>query len=138
MRFHEIMSLLSHEERHYPFRQRESTKAAKLQSVSRAKCVHDIRHVGVDHRAVLLTQHNAYISSHSFSGIASTLYRRPSSIYAMTTAVSDPLAGPSALRDIIRPQFHQNNFIEESFIKNELGVKLDKGQYWCAYISLKD
>lgn len=46
----------------------------------------------------------------------------------MTTTIADPLAGPSALRDIIRPQFHQNNFIEENYIKNELGIKLDKGQ----------
>lgn len=31
------------------------------------------------------------------------------------------------LKDIISPQFHQNNFAEESFVKNELGLKLDKG-----------
>ena len=43
----------------------------------------------------------------------------------MTT--SNPLAGPSALKDIIRPQFHQNNFLEEAYIKNDLGIKLDKG-----------
>ena len=40
---------------------------------------------------------------------------------------SNPLAGPSPLRDIVRPQFHQNNFAQELFIKNELGLKLDKG-----------
>lgn len=45
----------------------------------------------------------------------------------MTTIANNPLAGPSALRDIIRPQFHQNNFAEESYIKSELGIKLDKG-----------
>ena len=44
-------------------------------------------------------------------------------------AVNNPLAGPSALRDIIRPQFHQNNFAEEVYIKNELNIKLDKGMY---------
>ncbi|KAJ3490578.1 hypothetical protein NLI96_g1357 [Meripilus lineatus] len=50
------------------------------------------------------------------------------------------LAGPSALRDIIRPQFHQNNFEEEKFVKHELGVKLDRGMtllpaynYDCSY-----
>jgi cleavage and polyadenylation specificity factor subunit 4 len=43
----------------------------------------------------------------------------------MSTA--DPLVGPSPLRDIINPQFHQNNFPEENFIKSELGIKLDKG-----------
>jgi hypothetical protein len=41
--------------------------------------------------------------------------------------MANPLTGPSALRDIIHPQFHQNNFPEEVFIKNELGIKLDKG-----------
>jgi cleavage and polyadenylation specificity factor subunit 4 len=43
----------------------------------------------------------------------------------------NPLTGPSPLRDIVRPQFHQNNFSQELFIKNELGVKLDKGMYYC-------
>lgn len=43
------------------------------------------------------------------------------------TTIANPLAGPSALRDIIRPQFHQNNFTEESYIKSDLGIKLDKG-----------
>ncbi len=43
----------------------------------------------------------------------------------MTTA--NPLAGPSALRDVIHPQFHQNNFPAEVHIKVDLGVKLDKG-----------
>lgn len=42
-------------------------------------------------------------------------------------AMANPLAGPSVLRDIINPQFHQNNFPEELFIKQELGIKLDKG-----------
>lgn len=39
----------------------------------------------------------------------------------------NPLVGPSALRDLINPQFHQNNFPEELYIKNELGIRLDKG-----------
>jgi hypothetical protein len=42
-------------------------------------------------------------------------------------AIANPLAGPSALRDVINPQFHQNNFPAEAHIKNELGLKLDKG-----------
>lgn len=41
---------------------------------------------------------------------------------------SNPLAGPSALRDVINPQFHQNNFPAETHIKTELGLKLDKGE----------
>ena len=41
--------------------------------------------------------------------------------------MANVLTGPSTLRDIICPQFHQNNFLEENFIKNELGIKLDKG-----------
>lgn len=42
--------------------------------------------------------------------------------------MSGPLAGPSTLRDIVHPQFHQNNFPEELFIKTDLGLKLDKGR----------
>lgn len=41
--------------------------------------------------------------------------------------MTNPLVGPSALRDLINPQFHQNNFPEEVYIKNELGIRLDKG-----------
>jgi cleavage and polyadenylation specificity factor subunit 4 len=41
--------------------------------------------------------------------------------------MTNPLVGPSALRDLIHPQFHQNNFPEEVYIKNELGIRLDKG-----------
>lgn len=41
--------------------------------------------------------------------------------------MQDPLAGPSSLRDIVRPQFHQVNLTAESFVKDKLGVKLDKG-----------
>jgi cleavage and polyadenylation specificity factor subunit 4 len=37
------------------------------------------------------------------------------------------LVGPSPLRDIVNPQFHQNNFAAESYIKSQLGIKLDKG-----------
>jgi hypothetical protein len=41
--------------------------------------------------------------------------------------MTNPLMGPSALRDIVDPQFHQNNFPEELYIKNELNIRLDKG-----------
>jgi hypothetical protein len=41
--------------------------------------------------------------------------------------MTNPLVGPSALRDLVHPQFHQNNFPEELYIKNELGIRLDKG-----------
>lgn len=43
----------------------------------------------------------------------------------MTT---NPLVGPSPLKDIIHPQFYQNNFTIEHYIKSELTVKLDKGE----------
>ena len=33
----------------------------------------------------------------------------------------------TGLQDIISPKFHQNNFEEELYIKNDLGIKLDKG-----------
>ncbi|KAI5836100.1 hypothetical protein K523DRAFT_289996 [Schizophyllum commune Tattone D] len=46
-------------------------------------------------------------------------------------SVADPLAGPSPLRDIVAPQFHQNNFVVEDFIKTNLGVKLDKDDQIC-------
>ena len=48
---------------------------------------------------------------------------------AIIMSVADPLAGPSPLRDIVAPQFHQNNFVVEDFIKTNLGVKLDKGAW---------
>ncbi|KAI8981276.1 hypothetical protein BD414DRAFT_516202 [Trametes punicea] len=35
------------------------------------------------------------------------------------------------LKDIISPQFHQNNFAEELYVKNELGIKLDKDDQIC-------
>jgi cleavage and polyadenylation specificity factor subunit 4 len=41
--------------------------------------------------------------------------------------MTNPLVGPSALRDLVNPQFHQNNFPEEVYIKNELNIRLDKG-----------
>ena len=41
--------------------------------------------------------------------------------------MQDPLAGPSALRDIIRPQFHQVNLSAEDFAKTTIGLKLDTG-----------
>ncbi|KAK2461841.1 hypothetical protein APHAL10511_006304 [Amanita phalloides] len=44
---------------------------------------------------------------------------------------ANPLAGPSPLRDVINPQFHQNNFSVEPYIKNDLGIKLDKDDQIC-------
>lgn len=44
-------------------------------------------------------------------------------------AAANPLVGPSALKDIINPQFHQNSFPAEFYIKSELGIKLDKGTF---------
>ena len=46
----------------------------------------------------------------------------------MSATVANPLSGHSALRDIIQPQFHQNNFAEETYVKNDLNIKLDKGK----------
>lgn len=43
--------------------------------------------------------------------------------------MQDPLAGASALRDIVRPQFHQINLSAEVFVKNTIGLKLDKGVF---------
>ncbi|KAL5534256.1 hypothetical protein ACEPAG_718 [Sanghuangporus baumii] len=45
--------------------------------------------------------------------------------------MQDPLAGASTLRDIIRPQFHQVNLSAENFIKNTIGLKLDKDDQIC-------
>ncbi|KAK7064158.1 mRNA 3'-end-processing protein YTH1 [Favolaschia claudopus] len=45
--------------------------------------------------------------------------------------MSNPLVGPSSLRDLISPQFHQNNFPAEIFIKSDLGIKLDKDDQIC-------
>ncbi|RXW24746.1 hypothetical protein EST38_g1102 [Candolleomyces aberdarensis] len=42
---------------------------------------------------------------------------------------TNPLAAPSALKDVINPQFHQNNFPAEFFAKTNLGLKLDKGPF---------
>ncbi len=47
----------------------------------------------------------------------------------MASNNTNPLSVPTGLKDIIQPQFHQTNFFEESFIKNELGIKLDKGTF---------
>lgn len=44
-------------------------------------------------------------------------------------STQNPLAAPSPLRDIINPQFHQNNFPAEQHIKTELGLRLDKGLF---------
>lgn len=42
--------------------------------------------------------------------------------------MTTPLTGPSLLKDIVDPQFHQNNLLAEAFIKAQLGIKLDKGK----------
>ncbi|KAJ7181740.1 hypothetical protein C8R43DRAFT_279316 [Mycena crocata] len=46
-------------------------------------------------------------------------------------AIVDALGGPSPLKDIVHPQFHQNNFPAETFIKTDLGIKLDKDDQIC-------
>ncbi|KAL0580369.1 RNA-binding component of cleavage and polyadenylation factor [Marasmius crinis-equi] len=41
------------------------------------------------------------------------------------------IAGPSSLKDVVSPQFHQNNFAAEGYAKGELGLKLDKDDQIC-------
>lgn len=45
------------------------------------------------------------------------------------TDCADPMTTTTLapLQDIISPKFHQNNFAEEAYVKNDLGIKLDKG-----------
>jgi cleavage and polyadenylation specificity factor subunit 4 len=45
----------------------------------------------------------------------------------MTVATTNPLTVPGPLQDIVKPHFHQVLLPAESFIKNDLGLKLDKG-----------
>lgn len=61
-------------------------------------------------------------------GYKGDLCKKCISLRHLPVAMSNPLAGPSALKDLIQPQFHQNNFSEELYIKNELGLKIDKGE----------
>jgi cleavage and polyadenylation specificity factor subunit 4 len=35
------------------------------------------------------------------------------------------------VKDIVHPEFHHNNFTAEAFVKNELGIKLDKDDQIC-------
>ncbi|KAJ7631005.1 hypothetical protein FB45DRAFT_917190 [Roridomyces roridus] len=44
---------------------------------------------------------------------------------------TSPLVAPSSLRDAVHPQFHQNNFPAEIYIKTDLGIKLDKDDQIC-------
>lgn len=43
----------------------------------------------------------------------------------------DPLAGPSALQDVVKPQFHQVPLSAENYIKEALGVRLDTDDQIC-------
>lgn len=43
----------------------------------------------------------------------------------------------TTLQDIISPKFHQNNFLEEQHVKNDLGIKLDKGMYGPTNVTTK-
>jgi cleavage and polyadenylation specificity factor subunit 4 len=47
----------------------------------------------------------------------------------MTIPATSPLTVPGPLQDIIKPRFHQVLLPAEVFIKNELGLKLDKGAF---------
>ncbi|KAJ7103445.1 hypothetical protein B0H15DRAFT_812302 [Mycena belliarum] len=49
----------------------------------------------------------------------------------MAIVAPSPLVGPSSLKDIVHPQFHQNNFPAEIYIKTDLGIKLDKDDQIC-------
>ncbi|KAF8520329.1 hypothetical protein BU17DRAFT_46490 [Hysterangium stoloniferum] len=46
-------------------------------------------------------------------------------------ATANPLTAPGPLQDIVKPHLHQILLPAESFIKNELGVKLDKDEQIC-------
>ncbi|GJJ15890.1 hypothetical protein Clacol_010168 [Clathrus columnatus] len=46
-------------------------------------------------------------------------------------ATANPLAAPGPLQDIVKPHFHQVPLPAESYIKNELGLKLDKDEQIC-------
>ena len=48
----------------------------------------------------------------------------------MTVATTNPLTVPGPLQDIVKPHFHQVLLPAESFIKNDLGLKLDKGKFF--------
>jgi len=50
--------------------------------------------------------------------------------------MANPLLAPSPLRDVINPQFYQNNFPAEVYIKTELGIKLDKGLFYSLTVNL--
>lgn len=39
------------------------------------------------------------------------------------------VASSTTLRDLVRPQFHQVILSIEPYIKSDLGIKLDKGQF---------
>lgn len=41
--------------------------------------------------------------------------------------IANPLAAPGPLQDIVKPHFHQVSLPAESYIKNEILLKLDKG-----------
>ncbi|KAF8922450.1 hypothetical protein CPB85DRAFT_52725 [Mucidula mucida] len=45
------------------------------------------------------------------------------------TSAANPLSG--SLKDIINPQFHQNNFAAELYAKTQLNLKLDKDDQIC-------
>ncbi|KAJ7069883.1 hypothetical protein C8F01DRAFT_1016080 [Mycena amicta] len=46
-------------------------------------------------------------------------------------ASSSQAATPQVIRDVVFPQFHQNNFPAENYIKSDLGIKLDKDEQIC-------
>lgn len=48
----------------------------------------------------------------------------------MTVATTNPLTVPGPLQDIVKPHFHQVLLPAELFIKNDLGLKLDKGTFF--------
>jgi hypothetical protein len=52
----------------------------------------------------------------------------------MAVATANPLAAPGPLQDVVKPHFHQVLLPAESFIKNDLGLKLDKGTFLLAFL----
>lgn len=68
--------------------------------------------------------------------VRSCFFWRSDRYLPLTTMSANPLAGPSPLRDIINPQFHQNILPAENFIKSHLNIKLDKGSFEQIYASI--
>jgi hypothetical protein len=71
----------------------------------------------------------AYLVTHKSRGASITNSMAGEQRSPFSPMTANPLIAPSPLKDIINPQFYQNNFPAEVYIKSELGIKLDKGKF---------